>query len=955
MSQALVASVDPTPHLVGNVDGFQNGQLRGWAHDPERVGERLELVVYENNVPVGSGKADAHREDLEAASIGDGRHAFGITLDGSLFDGEEHVLDVVEAGTRAPLGAYTLAASAFADIELGSPVAGVVRGTVRLADPRLVVREDQLETWGRGAGDAPLARIVDAKNPRVMLVELLVDGVPTTQGACHLATGSAHPGFSLRLPPSVHDDCSHVFSTRLVGYATRSQAVVAAVPSITTDWKHLLRSAERGELSALSGVAARRYRSLQHQLDRLAAGQIDADALSGVRDAHRSLVAGPDGKRKRPRLKLATSETPRVSVVIPVHEQFALTHHCLASIVLNESEVPYEVILVDDCSSDETVDIEDAVEGLRVIRNETNLRFLRSAARGAEAARGELVMFLNNDVEVTHGWLAELVDAFERFANLGMAGSKLIYPTGRLQEAGGIVWGNGKPWNVGNGANAEHPSFNYAREADYLSGAAMMVRADAWERVGGFSEEFVPAYYEDTDLAFKVRDAGYRTMYCPTSVIVHFEGMSNGRETNAGVKRFQSVNAPKFRAKWRGAYKHNGQEGKELALRMDRGIDFRVLMIDHQFPMPDNDAGGYAALQEMRLLQELGCKVTFLPANLAHLGTYTTELQRSGVECVYAPFHRTMKEFLVERGAEFDAIYITRYGVAEEAIDTIRAHSKAKIVFNNADLHFLREMRAALAAGDDPTDGAGETRRRELDIARRVDAVLSYNDVERSIIASHNFRDDNLFHCPWVLSGERSPVGYAERRDVAFLGGFGHTPNAEAVLYFVRSVMPGLLAAKPDLVFRVYGSRVPPEIEALASDNVVIEGFVEDLSEVFDTCRVFVAPLLSGAGIKGKVLESMSRGVPAVLSPVAAEATGLVHGASTLIAEDDAAWVEHVVRLYDDEALWGRIADGCTELVDTRYGIEHGLDKLGDVLRYLELDPDRGRGPWFARETPEAG
>ena len=939
--------------IAGNVEGFENGRLSGWVHDAAAAGQRLELVVHADGVPVGHGVADLFRPDLKEAGIGDGQHAFAIAIDDALFDGRAHLLDVLVARTLQRVGQHEFRQRAFADIRLDAPVAGQLRGRVTLADRRHLVREDKLNPHV-GDGREAIARIVENGKPSALIVELMVDDEPLTRTECILAEGADHASFAVALPPKLYDDAVHVFSARLVDRGSRSARIAAHVASVTTDWEHIASGASSGTLSSLSGIAARRYRSLQEQFERAAKGTLDLSALEAVRTAHDSVVRGPEGRFRFPDLHLSTSEEPLVSIVVPVHDQFAYTHHCLASIVLNQSDIPYEVIVVDDCSSDETLELATRAPAVRVVRNETNLGFLMSCRAGAAAARGQDLLFLNNDTEVTVDWLDAMLDVKRRFAGVGAVGSKLIYPNGRLQEAGGIVWGNGKPWNIGNGGNAEHPSFNYVRDADYLSGAAMMVPRAVWEEVGGFSKEFAPAYYEDTDLAFKIRDAGYRTLYCPASVVVHYEGVSNGKELNAGVKRFQSVNAPKFRAKWRRAYRHNGTEGKDLELQKDRGIEFRVLMLDHQFPRPDLDAGSYAAVQEMRLLQELGCKITFVPYNMAHLGKYVHDLQKSGVECIHAPFYNSVTHFLEERGGEFDAVYVTRYNVAADVIEDIRRHTRAKIIFNNADLHFLREMRAAFASKNVELTGALQTRDRELAVTRQVDAILSYNEVEHSVIASHNFREDNIFHCPWVLSGQRSEVGFAEREGIAFLGGFGHHPNVEAVLYFAESVMPLLIDRNPDIRLHVYGSAVPPEIEALASPNIVIEGFVENLSSVFDTCRVFVAPLLSGAGIKGKVLESMSHGVPAVLSPIAAEATGLVNGVSTLIADADRKWVDHIEALYRDETLWSRIADGCSALVGTRYSLEHGLESMGEVLSFLEMDPALDRAPYFQADRSAA-
>jgi len=509
-----------------------------------------------------------------------------------------------------------------------------------------------------------------------------------------------------------------------------------------------------------------------------------------------------------PRLRLPETTNPVVSIVIPVHNEFHRTYQCLVSLILAGSETPYEVLVVDDCSTDVTCEIEDRVDNLRVMRNESNLGFLGSCMHGASEAHGDYLLFLNNDTEVVRGWLDEMHDVFSRFDSVGAVGAKLVYPDGRLQDAGGIVWNSGVPWNAGHGHDPEDPEFNYVREVDYLTGAALMVGCAAWDAVGGFTKEYAPAYYEDTDLAFKLREAGWRTMYCPQAEVIHYEGCSNGTSLDSGVKKYQVVNTTRFRETWAEKFVDLGDEGNDIYRNKDRNRGLRVLVIDHEYPRIGRDAGSYAALQEMRLMLDLGCKLTFLPANLAWAGKHVETLQRLGIECVYSPWVRSIDEFLKRRGAEFDAVYVTRYTVAEKILPSVRRTSSAKILFNNADLHFLREMRAAIQQEQGDLTQPIRTRQRELAVMKDVDVVLSYSDVERQIIASHLMRSDHVFRCPWVLESAPSKVPFKERHHIAFMGGFGHPPNKEAIDWFILHVIPLLRERRPDVEFHIHYSRV---------------------------------------------------------------------------------------------------------------------------------------------------
>jgi hypothetical protein len=164
------------------------------------------------------------------------------------------------------------------------------------------------------------------------------------------------------------------------------------------------------------------------------------------------------------------------------------------------------------------------------------------------------------------------------------------------------------------------------------------------------------------------------------------------------MKSSQEVNRPKFHRKWSHVYRRHGREGEDLDREKDRDVAFRVLFVDHQFPFTDMDAGSYAAFQEVRLLQALGAKVTFLPRNLAWMDRHTNALQRIGVECLYAPYTMNFLHYIRAHASEYDLVYVNRYAIAEQVLPLVRASApRTRVAFNLADLHFLRELREAAA------------------------------------------------------------------------------------------------------------------------------------------------------------------------------------------------------------------------------------------------------------------
>jgi GT2 family glycosyltransferase len=325
--------------------------------------------------------------------------------------------------------------------------------------------------------------------------------------------------------------------------------------------------------------------------------------------------------------QLPCPKEPVVSIVIPVYGEVDYTYRCLRSLWSHRSHYSFEVIIVDDCSPDNTLSMLKTIEGVRIVRNETNQGFIRSCNNGAREAHGKLLVMLNNDTVVLSGWLDELVNTFNCIPQAGLVGSKLVYPDGRMQEAGGIIWRDGSGWNYGRLQDANRPEYNYRRDVDYCSGASLMITKKLYDQLGGFDEHYLPAYGEDSDLAFRVRQAGYRVLYQPLSQVVHFEGITSGKEVSSGVKAYQVENAKKLYARWQGVLAGHGEPGLMPEKEKDRGISGRALVLDHCTPTPDQDAGSITAFNLMRIVQCLGFKVTFAPEdNFLYMTPYTRDL-----------------------------------------------------------------------------------------------------------------------------------------------------------------------------------------------------------------------------------------------------------------------------------------------------------------------------------------
>jgi GT2 family glycosyltransferase len=621
-------------------------------------------------------------------------------------------------------------------------------------------------------------------------------------------------------------------------------------------------------------------------------------------------------------LRLPCSPAPLVSILVPVHGQLHTTLACLSAIADHSGPVALEVLLLDDASDDVTREALAQVAGLRLISQAQNIGFLRNCNAGAREARGRYLLLLNNDTLVQPGWLEAMLATAEGCERIGAVGAQLRYPDGRLQEVGGIVWRDGSAWRVGDG---QWPSANLLtrpRDVDYCSGAALLVRQTLWEQLDGFDSRYVPAYYEDTDLCFRIREAGLRVVVQPRAQVVHFEGVSHGRDMQTGVKAHQRSNKAKFLKRWHTTLQcEHEQSGENIHWAMDRARGRPViLVVDHKLPEPDRDAGSRSILHLMRGLVAEGALVKFWPQNPVLKEGYRIQLAEEGVELLAdrdRPYSlEDLAVWVDQQRPMLNWLLLSRPDVAEDVLTSLGSIPELSLAYYGHDLHYRRLERLATHQGDDPKimKQADDARQQEHRVWQQMDLIYypaldEVLEVRQCLAGQDKPADVRQLPVYAYRDTELAPPNTARQPTsgarLLFVAGFAHPPNADAALWFVNEVWPSIQSLNTAASLWLAGSHPPEFIKQLDGNGIKVTGAVseEELQKLYRKARVAIAPILHGAGVNGKIVEALRYGVPCVCTAQAAR--GFLDPKRALrIATTPEDFSKACQLLLDDENAW---------------------------------------------------
>jgi GT2 family glycosyltransferase len=620
----------------------------------------------------------------------------------------------------------------------------------------------------------------------------------------------------------------------------------------------------------------------------------------------------------------AADVPPAVSIVILTRHRPQRLERCLAALARLPDPLSREIlILLNGADADVRAMLDERVTHVRVLESAVNLGFAGGCNMAAAVATGRYLVFLNDDTEVEAGWLQSLVEVADLDPRVGAVGSCILFHDGSVQEAGSIIWRDGSTMAVGRGEPPESPSVSFVHQVDYCSACSLLVRRDAWNEVGGFCEDYFPAYYEDVDFCLSIRALGYRVLYAPRSRVRHDEGGSSDPAFRVFLHRYQRR---RFRQRWGHVLQEFEPPNPESVAAVRRaafrarGCPRRLLVIDDRLPDPTIGSGFGRMWDAVVELAEAGYAVSVWPSH--GVNETVRALGLRGVEIIPG----RLESHLPEPSVLYDTVVISRphnFARYEALVRECQPHSV--LVYDAEAVYHRRiERNAKLISGEPQATGLADhakaMRALETSVRARADFVTCVSPAEEAFFRSTEGTAP-IALVPLTLRGALfTERRHEERSGIAFVAGWlggSDSPNGDSLTWFMSQVMPLVARSLPTCRLTVTGD-CPRELMEQFGEWAVFPGRVPNLATVYESVRVAVVPTRYGAGVKTKTVEALQYGVPVVATTIGAEGLAAQSPDAVVIADDPVLFAERVVSLHSDEPQWNAARDAIRAFVTAR-------------------------------------
>jgi glycosyltransferase involved in cell wall biosynthesis len=370
----------------------------------------------------------------------------------------------------------------------------------------------------------------------------------------------------------------------------------------------------------------------------------------------------------------------------------------------------------------------------------------------------------------------------------------------------------------------------------------------------------------------------------------------------------------------------------------------QALIIEHRIPTPDRTSGSTRLQAMIDLISSRGWGVTvasnawpedyhwILPDVATELSRYTQRLEARGIRTVFGS--SAIGDLLRSSGTRYDLVIASYPEIMHQYAPLVRASAPlALLVYDTVDLHGVRIRREAICKGDNADLHATADRYDAMESANieSGDVCIAITDTESQQIA-HRSPAARVEVVPNIHEVRRETPGFDGRSGFLFIGHYLHAPNEDAMRYFVSEVLPRIERRLPDAALLMAGSSMTPAVRGLERRNVKAIGWVEDPVPWFDRCRLLVAPLRFGAGMKGKIGQAMCLGLPVVTTTIGVEGMRIEPGTHAMVADDPDAFADAVVRVHEDRELWQSLSSAALDHVDRHFSPQSASGAIDRIL-----------------------
>jgi len=634
-------------------------------------------------------------------------------------------------------------------------------------------------------------------------------------------------------------------------------------------------------------------------------------------------------------LSIPRSEQPVVSILLVLYNQAPLTLLCVESI-LKFAPAPYELVIVNNASTDDTGRLLERLVNVTVLQNDTNEGFVKAVNRGVELCRGKYLLLLNNDAILHLHAIESAIDTLKCTPGAGAVGGRILLLDGSLQEAGSIIFSDGSCLGYGRHGIADAPEYMFRRPVDYCSGAFLLCETALFREMGGFDLDYAPAYYEDSDFCVRLQERGLKVIYDPGAVITHYEFASSGGQHKAS--QLQDKHRQVLLRKHPDYLARQPNADMPPLFCRTANRQRNILVIDDRVPHADLGSGYPRCREMLTVLAGSGFNVSLYPLQFPDESWHATYATLpANIEVLLNHGNAQLSAFLNRRRGFYQTVLVSRIHNMRTLNDVLAAQPNlldgVSIIYDAEAITAPREIMQRELRGETVSEREKfELIEQEIAAARTATQVVAVSDREAALYAEHGFHNTIVLgHCLQPAAGA---TPFAARRGLLFVGALHDedSPNVDSLHWFVDSVWPLLRSVHPDLELQVVGDNRAPSLTRLHVPGIHFLGRVEDIGPLYDAARVFIAPTRFAAGIPHKVHEAAANGLPCVATPLLARQLGWQHGVQLLAGDSAREFADNCLTLLEDSGTWEAIRNAALDAIKQECSPERFRKVLLDLL-----------------------